>query len=169
MNGPIWRTRLGGRFMISTAALAVLRSFEQHAPDSTEAGGILLVRCIPNGAADDFIVDEVTIPGPDDVRSRFGFARRCPSHVLAINDAWRRSGGTRVALGEWHTHAEPRPRPSDVDMQSWRDALTGWRHEDFRLFFVIVGQESIHVSEGHRNDRSIEPLEPVPNGLRVAA
>jgi integrative and conjugative element protein (TIGR02256 family) len=135
-----------GVLKLGPEALATMQSYEQHAPDATEAGGFLLGRYLRDGH--DLVVDMVTVPMPGDVRERYGFHRNSPGHQAEIDAAWIASGGTCVLLGNWHTHAEPHPTPSSVDLEDWRRVLITEIQPDEACFFVIVGQREIRVWEG---------------------
>ena len=63
---------------------------------------------------------------------------------------WEISNKKKTYLGEWHTHRQDRPVPSNVDLKDWK--RIGSRELNCRYaFFIIVGQEEIKVwtiSEG---------------------
>lgn len=145
-----------GVLKIDSAALAALRSFQQHADDATEAGGILLGRYIRQGH--DVIVDEVTTPQPGDVRARMSFDR-LGDHQRLIEKAWVESAGTCQFLGSWHTHPEPAPTPSAIDIDDWHRSMRQDVHEgDCAFFFVIVGTEEIRCWEGDRRAGTVTRL-----------
>lgn len=146
-----------GVLKLGPDAVTAMRRYEQHAPDALEAGGLLLGRYLRN--AHDLVVDFVTEPMPGDERSRFGFYRAAEAHARATSDAWDRSGGTCVLLGDWHTHAEPDPTPSEVDLDNWRKMLRESEPGEAR-FFVIVGQRSIRAWEGDTRTGEITPCIP---------
>ena len=61
-----------------------------------------------------------------------------------INEEFRRSNGTRVYLGEWHTHLERNPNPSPVDKKT---ICKIYKKETLRLvlvIFAIVGWNNIY-------------------------
>lgn len=148
----------GGRLKVDRGALAVIARHVQHAGDAPEAGGVLLGRRIADTF--DVVVDAATEPMAADRRSRFRFVRHRRGHQLAIDRAWRRSGGRLGWLGEWHTHPEPDPTPSAVDRLDWRRKLVVDRYDE-SLFFLIAGTDRLRVWEGTWL-RLARPLVPSP-------
>lgn len=134
----------GGRIELSADAKAVLLHHRQleHA---CEAGGVLLGRLILGGA--DMVIDEVTVPDRRDRRRRFSFYRARGPAQGNVDRAWNRSGGTRIYLGEWHTHPEDDPTPSSRDLRDWRRLTRKNRYEQEFLLFLIVGRVRIRIWE----------------------
>lgn len=145
-----------GRIKIGDQALYVLTSFIQSLPEATEAGGVLLGRFILNG--NDIVVDDVTPPHNKDKRYRNRFIRNQQTHQEEIVKRWKESNGTCNYLGEWHTHPEPVPRPSNLDLRDWKRILKQARVDSESLFFVIVGTEQLCVWEGCRETLLVKPL-----------
>lgn len=157
----------GGKIKIGEAAVETMRSFEQHARYATEAGGLLLGRLINDCV--DVVVDVVTVPQPGDTRERYGFQRAAGTHQPFIDLAWEATRGTCCLLGDWHTHAEPDPTPSQIDRDNWVRMLREDVRENEACFFVIVGQREIRVWEGVAQTSIVRPCErfaPAPGGER---
>lgn len=129
------RMRLTGR------ALAMMRQFVQSAPDAPEAGGLLLGYLTERNHL--LVINQVTVPAHGDVRERFGFERLDPAHNARVREAWGRTAGGVNCWGTWHTHAEPNPKPSPLDLESWREDMVGEC-----AFHLIVGTEQIGVWYG---------------------
>jgi len=55
-----------------------------------------------------------------DRRTATLFDRCDPGHQEFALKNWRDSAQTKTFVGEWHTHPEPRPSPSRLDLQTWR-------------------------------------------------
>ena len=135
-----------GTVALSDSVLDTFANFAQLGKDDPEAGGILLGRLILN--SDDVVIDEATKPTPEDRSSRFYFWRSNKPALRRVAEAWEMSGGTRVYLGDWHTHPEDGPHPSCVDRRNWKRLLKKSRYEQEFLLFVIVGRKETCVWEG---------------------
>lgn len=155
--GAVFLRKNVGRIKVSGKALASMKRFAQHGPDDREAGGVLLGRHLKESS--DIVVDEVTQPMEGDIRRRHFFFRRKKQHQRAMDSAWRRSGGTSTYLGEWHTHPETDPRPSNFDLMNWNARICLDHHSGI-LFFVIIGTQMIRVWEGRSGFKRPILLQP---------
>lgn len=159
----------GGRAKITEEVVAIVERHRQHGATDLEAGGFLLGRMIRDTL--DVVADEVTEPGPHDERTRFGFhLEDLAHHQAGVNDAWERSAGTCCFLGDWHTHAEPDPTPSSVDLHGWRKRLACDASDQYpRLLFVIVGTVRTRVWQGDRITGEIREATPITDGEALDA
>ncbi len=149
----IFQVAPGLRLQLGAAVMTTLARFEQHSEVEPEAGGVLLGRWLRDGSA--VIVDEVTTPGGTDEAGRYTFHRSHEHHQRLTDEAWERSGGTCVYLGEWHTHAEPDPTPSRIDLDDWQRRLREDDVEADLRFFAIVGTEVTRLWVGDRRTGTI--------------
>lgn len=140
----------GGELRFSHAAIRTMHSHIQRHCWSREAGGILLGRLLVEG--EHVVVDEVSVPGPHDRRSRFRFFRARGPAQAVVNEAWTRSGGKLNYLGEWHTHPQDDPAPSADDRRDWRRLVKIQTYEQSSLFFVIVGRRELSAWELSRDN-----------------
>ena len=117
---------------LSSAALRTIRTEARASADGLETGGILL-------GHDDGDMMHVTIaggPGPDAVREKRRFLRDL-AHARALADhAYERD--ISVWIGEWHTHPNGPPEPSDVDLTTYARHLAEDRLSFDRFLSVIV-------------------------------
>jgi integrative and conjugative element protein (TIGR02256 family) len=150
----------GGHIEFSAPALVSLAQTRQIDDVSPEGGGVLLGRLVVN--TDDVVIDEITFPGPEDVRARYSFRRSPNSAQPRVVSAWQESTGTKIYLGDWHSHPEDHPNPSWVDRRDWNRVLKRAVYEQAFLLFVIVGRRSIHLWEGRRVGTRSTALEPCP-------
>lgn len=119
--------------------------YGQLGPNDPEAGGILLGRLISEAV--DVVIDNVTVPGPTDRRSRFSFFRDRKRSQQHVTQAWAESAATRVYLGEWHSHPEDRPEPSGQDLKNWRRISQRSEYQQSFLLFLIVGCKALRLWE----------------------
>lgn len=88
-------------------------------------------------------IEALTTPKRHDLSWRVGFQLRDPGHQEFVNQMFKRSGGSMIYLGTWHTHSESKPAPSNTDKHDWRACLR--RNMDRPLVFVIVGTEEVRL------------------------
>lgn len=103
-------------------------------------------------ADDTGIVEALTKPGRGDRQSRYEFFRS-ERHHREAKKYWRTTALTGAYLGLWHSHPEPNPMPSSVDISDWKRAL---RHDTFPgrgLVFAIVGSDSLAIWMGAKGKR----------------
>ncbi len=119
---------------ISEKVIRIFDEYEQK-EGCREAGGILL-----GNVAEDYVeITDVTVPNRFDLKSFFSFVRARIPAQLRINKAWKKSSGTTIYLGEWHTHREVNPTPSLDDRQMIAKACKETRMEIEFLYLIIVG------------------------------
>jgi integrative and conjugative element protein (TIGR02256 family) len=147
---PIVFTKIdGGKIKISKKALIHMKKFIQDNNYKKEAGGVLLGRYICNSL--DIVIDEITIPMWGDRRKWFSFFRSRRPHQKVIDRLWQESEGTINYLGEWHTHPENTPAPSDTDIKGWEYKLRQDVFDGDSLWFIIIGIKSLRIWEVSRN------------------
>lgn len=129
----VLRNQSGGLVIVETAALRALNKYRQLHKNQCEQGGVLIGEVRPPH----IIITQITEPGPADVATRFGFTRKKQHHQHQVDQHWLTSGGFLTYIGEWHTHPEPNPTPSGVDLSSWRKGLP----YDRPSIVVIIGQQ----------------------------
>lgn len=146
----------GTTLLIGEGALATMLRYRQTKRRYPEAGGVLLGRHLLD--VPHVVVDEVTAPTRGDCRLLTFFRRGRAAHQRVIDERWTASRGTCQYLGEWHTHPEPVPHASSVDMADWRRRLRTDVFDGDALVFLIVGTEAIRVWEGARATQSLTLL-----------
>jgi len=119
---------------ISKKVRKIFEKYEQE-EGCCEAGGILL----GNVATDYVEIANVTVPTRFDLRNLFSFVRAKIPAQLRINKSWKKSSGTTIYLGEWHTHRETNPRPSLKDRQMISKVYKETKMEIDFLYLIIVG------------------------------
>lgn len=133
-----WLEPKSGRIVLLRAAiLPLLDVHRQIDRNSLEAGGVLLgYRRDPH-----IEVVQISEPGPADIRRRTFFDRTDANHQKQATETWRTSGCFIDYVGDWHTHPEPSPTPSSVDIEQWR-SLEGRTILD-PLLELIIGTKEI--------------------------
>ena len=148
-------------------SLTTLDCHRQVGATSNEAGGMLLGRFI--NQTQDIVVDEATAPTGEDSPGRFFFNRAKGAAQRYIDLAWGESSSTRVYLGEWHTHPEDVPIPSDHDLRNWRRITKRAQYHQDSLIFVIVGRQKIRAWICAKSTLAVSELEIVFQGRRDGA
>lgn len=148
-----------GKFKLPASVVTQLRQFAQVKRSQPEAGGLLLGRLVLGNV--DAVVDEITTPQSMDYQSQFRFFRSAQGHQQILNERWQQSGGTCNYLGEWHTHPEPKPKPSGRDTRSWREQIERLSTGQMSLYFVIVGTATIAVWKANRAPFSYKQLNQI--------
>lgn len=110
---------------------------------SKESGGILLGQVFDTK----IVIDEITIPSLCDKAGQLFFIRNAKRAQMVVDAAWAKSNGTRIYLGEWHTHPVPNPFPSNEDKKLILNMLKLSRMEiDFLLLAIVgLGENDFYV------------------------
>ncbi|BAZ18985.1 hypothetical protein NIES4071_108700 (plasmid) [Calothrix sp. NIES-4071] len=153
MNSLILTKFDGGKLEISSHALSQMLAYVQNTRCKPEAGGVLIGRYIASSF--DIIIDEVTVPMKGDRMQRYRFQRARKRHQQVLDQTWLSSGGTSNYLGEWHTHPEDVPTPSNTDIKNWQRHLKYDTFNAENLFFIIIGIQNIQIWEGSKSNISI--------------
>ncbi|WP_442682509.1 Mov34/MPN/PAD-1 family protein [Stenotrophomonas sp. JC08] len=120
----------------------LIRGFCQRGIDAPESGGVLLG--YRRGAH--LHVTKATTPTIHDRCSRTSFERAAEGHQAAALEHWSSSSGTGDYLGEWHTHPQVHPAPSDTDLVEWKKILAGPNPQ--KMVFLVVGTQTIWAGVG---------------------
>jgi integrative and conjugative element protein (TIGR02256 family) len=147
----------GGFLSFNKSAVETLLKYRQFKFSDKEAGGMLLGRLIND--CEDIIVDEVTTPFPSDKSSRFSFFRGKKEAQKLIEEKWYKSKSTQIYLGEWHTHPEDDPTPSEsIDIKNWHKITDRAVFEQESLFFLIVGRKKTRIWELNKKTKKMAEL-----------
>jgi integrative and conjugative element protein (TIGR02256 family) len=130
--------RVGNSAQVLAIKPVVLNHFRKHQQKRwfhREAGGQLFARFSPLEVA----VEAATGPRKSDFRTRTSYVPDPRGEQQEIND-WHKKGLHYV--GDWHSHPEPRPRPSRNDSESIRDSFRKSKHHLNGFLLIIVGTDS---------------------------
>lgn len=131
------------------AVAAVFAKYAQVSPSAPESGGILL------GYVRDPHLEilEASEPTTWDKRRRFFFDRGSRGHRDIAERRWRESEGLVRYIGEWHTHPQDYPTPSNVDRAGWIK-LANKRQDQRPVLAIVVGRKALHVELVNRDGTS---------------
>lgn len=106
----------------------------------TESGGVLLGKILEDNT---IIVCDCSKPCISGKASYAGFYRSADKANKIIEQAFIDSGGRLIYVGEWHTHPEDSPTPSNVDKHSLEDIYNSVKnfYPDV-LVYIIIGKKS---------------------------
>jgi integrative and conjugative element protein (TIGR02256 family) len=143
--------------MIRQSATEILRKHEQGGK-LREFGGILL-----GYVHKEYVeVVEVTVPNQLDSSGPGFFVRSREGAQRSVEEAWERSCGALIYLGEWHTHSQANPSPTEIDCVMIKRALAQAQMDIDFLLLLIVGQAgSFWV--GWQTKRGLSELRPRGN------
>jgi integrative and conjugative element protein (TIGR02256 family) len=119
--------------IVTRKALEIFSTYRQK-EDEPEAGGLLF-------AEFDFpliLVVEASPPNVADKRWRTLFI---PNRILQRRLIRQYFDKGLHFIGEWHTHPEPKPTPSRLDLNSMADAFRKSQHELDCFIMTIVGNQ----------------------------
>lgn len=121
--------------------MSIFKKYIQNDVDKSEAGGIITGKVYEN------LIEILNCSEPSllDERSRYNFKRSFKSAQIYINEKFVESRGEEIYLGEWHTHPEDIPSPSNTDINSFNKTLTNNILNSNVHFMIIVGIKAIYL------------------------
>lgn len=119
--------------------------------NNQESGGILTgykvkdINCI--------VIDDLSVPGCEDVCSKFSFIRKSKKHIRKII---LRKDKQSYCIGNWHTHPfTNNPNPSLIDISTWSQELNECRSSFGYQLFIICGIRGFKIWIGKEEYSSI--------------
>ncbi len=134
----------GHILVVHDEVVSHIEQYRQSRRWTKEAGGQLFATF----EAGDIIVRKATGPRPTDKRGRNHYRPDRRAERLEIEDNFAR--GLHF-VGDWHTHAQAHPTPSESDLSSIRESVQRSDHQLNGFLLMILGQAAL------------------PSGLYVAA
>lgn len=135
-------TRGKYKVVISDQVISLIDQHAQVKRHMYEAGGILLGQ-IENNTV--YII-RVTTPNKFDSRSRYNFIRAKDPAQIVINYEFYNSDKKTIYLGEWHTHPEANPTPSEQDITMIRDQFHKNKINEKFLLLIIKGLPNYYIA-----------------------
>lgn len=126
---------------LSKEVISIFKKYIQNDAKKPESGGIITGKIYEN------LIDILNCSEPShlDKRSRYNYNRSHKSAQIYINEKFEESGGREIYLGEWHTHPEDIPIPSDIDIKSFNKTLNKNKLNSDIHFMIIVGILNIYL------------------------
>lgn len=128
---------------LEESTIETFQSQVQDKKSDKESGGQLFAK-FDSGQT---IISVATPPRPTDRRWRFRFF---PDRSAERNEIAEYYKQGLHYVGDWHTHPQPVPHPSEEDIQSMKDCFRKSKHGLNSFLIIIIGTD------------------PPPNGLYVA-
>lgn len=148
--------RSGQQLTFSDAAVSHLETWRQVRFWHAEAGGLLFARL----SAEEVFIEVATGPRRTDQRTRWSYHPDRAAEQREI-DLLHPKGLSFV--GTWHSHPEPVPRPSGIDLHSLAESFRLSTHHLNAFVLAIIGQrpapEGLTVMLG--DSTSVISLKPV--------
>ncbi|WP_338555595.1 Mov34/MPN/PAD-1 family protein [Paenibacillus sp. KS-LC4] len=133
---------------ITQSVLDIFLRYRQIFDWQHESGGILLGRVY----LDKIIVERTSVPSKADKSGRHFFYRNVQRAQRIVKQTWEDSDGELIYLGEWHTHPEVKPIPSQTDKKLIANMLLDTKMEIEFLLLVIVGTSNYYVAVQKRGE-----------------
>jgi integrative and conjugative element protein (TIGR02256 family) len=156
MNKLVFLAPNEERVKISDSPYETMYSYRQTNRTDTEAGGMLFGRFLID--SNDIVIDALSVPMKGDIRKRTYFHRSMKAHQEVLDRVYEESYGTCHYVGEWHTHPEADPSPSNIDLKNWRRIMSQTVTDSNLFLFIIVGTAQIRVWRGIKELNEIIPL-----------
>lgn len=83
------------------------------------------------------VIESVSGPGPNALHSIDEFVMDKGFMDVFLDKEYLSSAGKYIYIGEWHTHPQIYPKPSDQDIKSIVERSFEWQHGE--IVFLIIG------------------------------
>lgn len=127
---------------ISDEVLTVLDSYKNGSMKK-EAGGILLGTVT---LEDEITILRLSLPNSHDRASKYNFERDKNIAQIIINHEFYNSAGKIIYIGEWHTHPECNPTPSNTDIAMIKGQFKNNKLNESFLIMIIQGTQSLYIA-----------------------
>ena len=136
------------KIALSASIVEKIKEMQETYEFHTESGGILVgyYAC----SIDSINISEMSSPQRDDIRGRLSFLRRPRGHQEFIDNLWETSGHRKAYIGEWHTHNQMMPEPSQTDKREWK-RISQKDHQFDGMYFMIIGIKEVGIWSVFKN------------------
>jgi integrative and conjugative element protein (TIGR02256 family) len=121
------------RIIVEAKVLNYLKSFRQLSSSNFESGGQLFA-ILTDG---DVQIKTRNGPNKKDICSSFHFIPDLQLEQKAINSQFKK--GLHY-VGDWHTHPQDEPAPSDLDFNTMSSCFSNSKHQLDSILRLIVGR-----------------------------
>ncbi len=122
--------------------LLLISKFKQIRHKQNEAGGILLGQVKKNS----IYITRISFPSSHDKSSRYSFSRNKNNAQAIIDYEFHNSNRRTIYLGEWHTHPEEFPTPSNTDRKMIKDQFSKNKLNEPFLLQYIQGTKGFYLA-----------------------
>ena len=152
----IYKIKKNEFLILSDNIITTMNLFKQT-NNRKENGGILLGKIYINKKI--YIVNDISTTSKKDKQGFNFFIRNKEFAQKVVNNEWYKSEGINNYLGEWHTHNQVNPKPSQKDKKLLKDCFQENIMEYDRLFMIILGKTGkLFVSYMDRNMKTIKHI-----------
>jgi len=127
---------------IHPEVILIFEKYKQEGINKKESGGVLSGFYLDDYS---YRITDASEPTKLDKSSKFSFNRAKESAQDFINNLFRKSKGKKIYLGEWHTHPEGVPVPSDLDIRSIRKQIKSINLNTSCIFLIIIGRKKAYL------------------------
>ncbi|MGD9637519.1 MAG: Mov34/MPN/PAD-1 family protein [Alphaproteobacteria bacterium] len=124
--------QLRQKVVFTNRVVKLFKKHQQTNAKSKEAGGQLFA----SFEKDSVIIMDASEPNRQDIRGKYFFHPNRDRERQDINIFFKK--GLHY-VGDWHTHFEPAPNPSDKDKETIRDCFIKSDHKLDNFILVVVG------------------------------
>ena len=114
----------------------------QDTKQKKESGGILLGQVVDKT----IYITKVSTPNRFDKSGRYKFVRNKKAAQIIIDHEFINSNGKTIYLGEWHTHPENKPSPSNIDIKMLSQQFKKNKINEEYLLLIIRGLQQIYIA-----------------------
>ena len=145
-----YQHRFSGLNHVVHVADTVWEEWDRHRQTKSatpETAGVMIG--MTNQDRKEIWIQTVTTLKDNDEQGRCHFKLTDPAHQAYVDKEFSLSSGTHIYLGTWHTHPQPIPEPSRVDIKNWESCLL--RNRERPLVFSIVGIQQTQIYIKHKS------------------
>lgn len=123
------------KVILCSSVIEQVTRYRQICHDAPESGGQLFAHI----TSSEIVISCATVPYKEDRRSRFRLTLDRWRQKLDIRQLF--SKGLHF-VGEWHTHPENYPSPSEMDLANMRECFVKSKHQLHSFLMMIVGTDT---------------------------